>query len=266
MEQQCLVKCPLLPVQISLIKNIDSAMEQGMSLKLLISMCAGGVLLWGVALQFKPLSNTWLVIDLPEFKLPSELAKQLPEQCVNNTELMLLQYQLGFGKSHTLKQSLSQLHDREQDYFYQPLLDFVVPKSMGLDALTLTPSFAQDAVRLDRRVRRIEFRFGKYPTSTARTLVYDFTVDHAGDIVITENPSNQQKMSVPLVAFQDAEYQTGLAERPSRITDCMAAALPLLRSDLAWQYSPILGEKACELQGQATEQVQMKFLATCPST
>lgn len=237
-----------------------------MSFKLLFSMCACGVLLWWAAIQSKPLPNTWLVIDLPKFQLSSELAKQLPEQCIQNTEMMLMQYQLDFQKSNTLKQSLSQLHDREQDYFYQPMLDFVVPKSIGLDPMTLTPSFEQDAVQVDRRVRRIEFRFGKDSTSTALTLVYDFTVDQAGDIVITENPSNQRKTSVPLVAIQNPEYQTGLAESPSSITDCMAAALPLLRPDLSWQFAKIPGEKDCELQGQATEQVQMKFLATCPSS
>lgn len=236
-----------------------------MSLKLLISMCASGVLLWVAAIQSKPLSNNWLVIDVPEFQLSSELAKQLPDQCLQNTELMLLQYQLDFRKSNTLKQSLSQLHDRNQDYFYQLLLDFVAPKSIALDPMTLRPGFEQDAVQVDRRVRRIELRFGKYPTSNALSLVYDFTVDHAGEIIITENPSNQRKTSIPPVAIQDPEYQTGLVDGSSRITDCMAAALPLLRSDLSWQFAQIPGEKGCELRGQATEQVQMKFLATCPS-
>lgn len=237
-----------------------------MSFKLLISMCVCGVLLWGAAIQFKPLPNTWLVIDLPEFQLSSELAKQLPEQCLQNTEMMLLQYQLDFRKSSILKQSLSQLHDRNQDYFYQPMLDFVVPKSIGLDPMTLKPSFDQDAVQVNRRVRRIEFRFGKDSTSSALTLVYDFTVDHAGEIIITENTSNERKTSVPLVAIQDPEYQTGLAESPSSITDCMAVALPLLRPDLSWQFAKIPGEKDCELQGQAAEKVQMKFLASCPSS
>ncbi|MCT6698295.1 hypothetical protein [Rheinheimera sp. 4Y26] len=236
-----------------------------MSLKLLIGMCVSGVLLWVAAIQFKPLSNNWLVIDVPEFQLSSELAKQLPDQCLQNTELMLLQFQLDFRNSNTLQQSLSQLHDRNQDYFYQPLLDFVAPKSIALDPMTLRPGFGQDAVLVDRRVRRIEFRFGKYPASTALSLVYDVTVDPAGEIVITENPSNQRKTSVPPVAIQDPESQTVLAESSSRITDCMAAALPLLRSDLSWQFVQIPGEKDCELRGQATEQVQMKFLATCPS-
>lgn len=236
-----------------------------MSFKLLISMMVCGVLLWGAAIQSKPLSNTWLVIDLPKFQLSSELAKQLPDQCLQNTELMLLQYQLDFRESNTLKQSLRQLHDRKQDYFYQPLLDFVAPKSIGLDPMSLATSFEQDAVQVDRRVRRIEFHFGKYSTSTALTLVYDFTVDHAGEIVITENRSNQQKTSVPLVAIQDPEYQTGLADRPLSITDCMAEALPLLRSDLSWQIARIPEEKVCELQGQTKEHVQMKFLASCPS-
>ena len=237
-----------------------------MSFKLLISMLVCGVLLWVAAIQSKPLSSNWLVIDLAQFQLSSELAKQLPVQCLQNTELMLLQYQLDFRKSNTLKQSLSQLHDRSQDYFYQPLLDFVAPKSIGLDPMSLTPSFAQDAVQVDRRVRRIEFHFGKNSTSTALTLVYDFTVDHAGKIVITENRSNEVKTSAPLAAIQEPEYQTGLAERPVSITDCMAAALPLLRSDLNWQFAPIPGKKDCELQGQATEQVQMKFLTSCPSS
>lgn len=237
-----------------------------MSFKLLFTMCTGGVLLWVAAIQFKPLPNTWLVIDLPEFQLSSEFAKQLPEQCLQNTEMMLLQYQLDFRKSNTLKQSLSQLHDRDQDYFYQPMIDFVVPKSIGLDPMTLTPSFEQDAVQVDRRVRRIEFRFGKDSTGAALTLVYDFTVDQAGEVVITENPSNQQKTSVPLVAIQNPDYQTGLAESPSSITDCMAVALPLLRSDLSWQFAKIPGAEDCELQGQTTEQVRMKFLASCPSS
>jgi hypothetical protein len=228
-------------------------------------MCACGLLLWGVAIQSKPLSSNWLVIDLPEFKLNSKLAKQLPVQCMNSTELMLLQYQLDFLKSHSLEQSLRQLHDRDQDYLYQQLLDFVAPKSIGLDPMTLTPSFEQDAVQVDRRVRRIEFLFGEYSSSTALTLIYDFTVDPIGEIVITENHSNQYKTSVPLAAIQDPEYQTGLAESPLDITDCMAAALPLLRSDLSWKFAQIPGEKDCELQGQATEQVQMKFMASCPS-
>lgn len=235
-----------------------------MPLKLLTSMFALGLLCWWLALQSLPAPNNWLVIHVPKVPLSADLAKQLPKQCLAHTEIAVLQFQLDSQKLVSLQQTLRQLHDKNTDHFYQPMLDIVIPKALGLDPMTLETSLTKDAVQLDRRVRRIELQFGHPATESGLDLIFDFTVSQTGDIVMIANPTNSQKTSVPLEAIQNQNYHTDLEETPLWITDCMASALPMLRADLSWQFMPRPEKKGCELQGKATEQVQLRFLASCP--
>lgn len=235
-----------------------------MPFKLLTGMFVLGMLCWWLALQSNPLPNNWLVINVPKVPLPADLAKQLPKQCLDHTEMAVLQFQLDSQKLVSLQQTLRQLHDKNTDHFYQPLLDAVMPKALGLDPITFATSLAKDAVQVDRRVRRIELHFGSHATESGLDLIYDFTVGQTGDIAMTANPTNSQKTSVPLEAIQNRDYRTDLEQTPSWITHCMASALPVLRADLSWQFKPRSEGTGCELQGKATELVQLKFLAHCP--
>jgi hypothetical protein len=235
-----------------------------MPLKLLTSMFVLGMLCWWLALQSNPAPNNWLVIHVPKVPLSAVLAKQLPKQCLEHSEMAVLQFQLDSQQLGSLQQTLRQLHDKNMDYFYQPLLDIVVPKAIGLDPMTFATSLAKDAVQVDRRVRRIELQFGHPATESGLDLIYDFTVSQTGEITMTANRTNLQKTSVPLEAIQNHNYRNDLERTPMWITDCMASALPVLRADLSWQFAPRPEEKGCELQGKVTEQVQLKFLASCP--
>jgi len=138
-----------------------------------------------------------------------------------------------------------------------------MPKALGLDPITFATSLAKDAVQVDRRVRRFELHFGSHATESGLDLIYDVTVGQTGDITMTANPTNSQKTSVPLEAIQNRNYLTDLEKTPMWITDCMASALSVLRADLSWQLTPRSEGNGCELQGKATEQVQLKFLAKC---
>ncbi len=235
-----------------------------MPVRLLLSMLAAAILFLLLAFTSDLRPGTWIKMDVRQVQTPAYLVGENATQCLHSAELLIIDHSLAPNRVLRLQAALEQLHNRAEDPFWQRKLDVFAPKAIWLNPTDFSIGTADNGVKVDRRVRRIEVKYPAESDQISLKLIYDFQVSDAGQVVVSaKNSRNNLTTPIPVALLQNDQQPAEEFIIPV-ISDCVANALPRLRPDLQWQLGPVEGKKYCLLQGRRGDKPLMNFERPCP--
>jgi hypothetical protein len=243
-----------------------------MPVRLLLSMFAAATMFLLLAFTSDLWTGNWIKMDIRQVQIPAYLVGENTAQCQHSSEILVIDHMLDPARPLRLQAAMEQLHNTAQDPFWQPWLDVFVPKAIWLNPTDFSIGTAENAVKVDRRTRRIEVRYPTDPDASGLSpslkLIYDLQLQPSNDgqakVVIKSNLA-ASTTPIPLQTLQN--QQEPESESTSAVVSaCVAAALPIFRPDLQWELTPVEGEIYCLLQGKTGDTSLMNFERSCPAS
>ena len=247
--------------------------DDSMPFKLIISlagMVAIAVVLLSLAIggEDQPVTGTaykQLSIDLPLDMTLSRFASAVPANCHNSSELLAIEHTFDSTRLSQLNTAMQTLHNKTADTFWQPMVDLFKPKSIWLNPTDFSIGYSENAVEVNRQVKRIVVNYPERDNYTRIYLSYDLRVSAAGEVDVVPNKlAERHSLTVPVEQIRNKTYVD--AAEPlngGSVSDCAVPILPLLLPELHWRTAAIPDKHYCLLQGLVGSEPAIDFHINC---
>ena len=244
-----------------------------MPLKLVLSAIvvvaiAVGILSLAIGGERQPVTgtaNTIITLTMPATAELTRFNDIVSPGCQHSAELLAIEHSFDTARLEQLTQSLQQLHSKNADRLWQPLLDLFHPKSIGLSAADFSIDTSSDAVTVNRQVKRLIVNYPDGTNNSRINLSYDVQMPESGGLKVLINPLYEKRsLSIPVDAIRHSSYLS--RESPlfgGRISGCVLEVLPELLPELSWQTTALPDASYCQLVGEHQNQPVIKFYANC---
>jgi hypothetical protein len=237
----------------------------------LVGMVAIAVALLSLAIggEDQPVTGTahkLLRIELPHDMALKRFADAAPDSCQDSNELLAIEHTFDTTRLNQLNAAMQILHTKTKDPFWQPLADLFIPKSIWLNPADFTVGYSENAVEVNRQVKRITVNYPEGVDNSSVYLSYDLRISAAGEVdVIANKLAEKHSLTIPVGLIKNKPFisATKLVNGGS-VSDCAVAVLPILLPELTWQTTEIAEKPYCRLQGQYNSKPVIDFYISCP--
>ncbi|KKO43888.1 hypothetical protein WG68_18285 [Arsukibacterium ikkense] len=247
-----------------------------MPFKLMLSlagMVAMAVLILSLAIggENQPVTGTankLVSVDIPSDMTLNRFSDAVPVSCQNSNELLAIEHTFDTTRLSQLNAAMQTLHNKTGDPFWQPLVDLFKPKSIWLNPTDFSVGYSENAVEVNRQVKRIVVN---YPNGTDNNIIklsYDLQMPESGTITVIANKlSEKQSLGIPVDFIKSNAYLS--ADRTllgGEVSDCVVTVLPLLLPELSWHTAAITDQLYCQLQGLHNTKSVINFYVNCQTS
>jgi hypothetical protein len=244
-----------------------------MPYKLIISlagMVAIAVVLLSLAIGGEDQPVTGSAHKQISFELPLDMtlnrfSDAVPASCRDSSELLAIEHTFDTTRLRQLNAAMQILHNKSADPFWQPLVDLFKPKSIWLNPTDFSVGYSENAVEVNRQVKRIVASYPEGENSSSVYLSYDLRISAADEVgVVVNKLAEKHSLTIPVDLIKDKTFIS--VSKPlngGSVSDCAVAILPLLLPELSWRTAVVPDKSYCLLHGLHETKAVIDFYINC---